>query len=48
VVNEDDGRAFFTAQSGVPKPDAAKHMYKIKFDIESHSIDPDVYCGGGN
>lgn len=46
--SQDDARQFFTARSGKPKPEAAGHMYKITFDIENQSIDPDVYCGSGN
>jgi hypothetical protein len=36
----------FVARSGVPKADAAQHMYKISFTIDSDPIDPDVYCEG--
>jgi hypothetical protein len=38
----------FVARSGVPKADAAKHMYKVSFMIDNEPIDPDAYCSGGN
>jgi hypothetical protein len=45
-VEPHNNNDLFVARSGVPKADAAKHMYKVSFEIENRSIDPDVYCGG--
>jgi len=36
------------ARSGVPKAEAAKHMYKVSFMVDNDPIDPDAYCSGGN
>jgi hypothetical protein len=38
----------FVSRSGVPKADAAQHMYKVSFMIDNDQIDPDAYCSGGN
>jgi hypothetical protein len=37
---------FWIVRSGVPKPEAHKHMFKISFTIGGHAIDPDGYCSG--
>ena len=40
----DPGGDYWEARSGVPKPAAHQHMYKISFRIEGDDIDPDAYC----
>ena len=44
IEHDVDGQNICVWRTSVPIAAAARHMYKIAFDIGGDAIDPDMYC----